>query len=195
MITTKRRNVVRMAWIIAAVASAGCSGRTLVITKDPVINTANRIDFNKPPAERRGETLKVAVICLGEDDFAKAGTGPIAELAPATSTMTSKEFFEKEGSLSSVSKKVFDVVGAKIDGKDTQTERFKFPGKLFKGNSVIYVFAKFVGPNGEVIPVKPVKFNPVWHYTGTLKVHISANEKLEGDTYGQNIENKSKEVF
>jgi len=192
VVTNKRRIAAWAVWIATGAAVAGCSSRTLVIHKDRIINTANPLDSKKAPADRSGETLKVTVVSLAEEDIAKGGANQ--KLAPATFSMTSREFYEQEGSFT-VSKKEFEVKGAKHDGKDTVTERIEFPGKLFKGTSVIYVFAKFKGPHGEVLPVKPVVYHPPGAFTSTLRVHIGANDSLDGDTCGQYIENESKRYF
>jgi hypothetical protein len=186
MVTNKRRTVVGMAWILTGAASAGCGSRTLVITQDRIINTANPLDYNKPAAERRGETLEVSIVCVTADDVAKPG--PYQKLAPATFSMTSKDFYTDE--FANVSRTKLTVVGAKQDGKETVKKSFDFPSKkLFDKGSVIYVFARFQGPQQEILPVAPVVFHPPGAYRGTLYVHIGARENVtEGDTHGQSIE-------
>ena len=193
MVTNKRRTVVGMAWLMTAAASTGCGGRTLLITKDPIINTANPLDYNKPAAERRGETLEVTIVCLTADELAKGG--PYQKLAPATFSMTSKDFYTDE--FANVARTKLTVVGAKQDGKETVKQSFDFPAKkLFDKGSVIYVFAKFKGPQQEVLPVPPVVFHSPGDFTSTLRVHIGARDNVqEGDTHGQFIEMVSKRVF
>ncbi len=193
MVTNKRRTVVGIAWLMTAAASTGCGGRTLLISKDPIINTANPLDYNKPAAERRGETLEVTIVCLTADEFTKGG--PYQKLAPGTLSMTSKDFYTDE--FANVARTKLTVVGAKQDGREMVKQSFDFPSKkLFDKGSVIYVFAKFKGPQQEILPVPPVVFHRPGDYTSTLRVHIGARDNVqEGDTHGQFIEMASKRVF
>jgi hypothetical protein len=62
--------------------------------------------------------------------------------------------------------------------------------KLHSRDSVIYVFPKFIGPDGDVLPVAPAVFNPPGAYTSALHVRIGVGESQEH--YGQYIENVSK---
>ena len=191
--TTKRRTVVWTAWLMTVAASAGCGSRTLLITKDPFINTANPLDYHKPPTERQGESLEVTIVCVTPDDLAKGGA--YQKLAPATFSMTAKEFYTTE--FDTVVRTKVPIVGAKKDGKETVKKTFDFPSKkLFSKDSVIYVFAKFKGPQQEVLPVPPVVFHSPGDYSSTLRVHVGARENVqEGDTHGQFLEMVSKRVF
>lgn len=189
MVTNKRQSVVRIVWIMTAASSAGCA-RTLVITQDPFINTANPLDYNKPVAERLGETLEVSIVCVTADDLAKGG--PYQRLAPATFSMTAKDFYTDE--FKNVPKTALTIRGAKHDGKEVR-KSFDFPAKkLFNKDSVIYVFAKFSGPEPqEILPVAPVVFHPPGAYTHRLPVHIGAREDVkDGPAHGQYIETDSK---
>ncbi len=85
--------------------------------------------------------------------------------------------------------------GAKIDGKKSMTVSFPFSGPLHDDRSVIYVFPKFISPEGKVLPVKPAKFDPPGAYTHKLFIKIGVDQGKFGDKsqhYGQYIENKTE---
>ena len=83
-----------------------------------------------------------------------------------------------------------DLRGAHNDGEKPRVVEFAFDG-LFASDSVIYIFPKFIGPNGEVLPVHPVRFNPPGDYRRHLfvKVGVYPDKYTHVDeNYGQYIE-------
>ncbi|UCE59375.1 MAG: hypothetical protein JSU63_18275 [Phycisphaerales bacterium] len=91
------------------------------------------------------------------------------------------------------------LCGAKQDGKSEikvagikfrEAGRFKVAGSLFNERAVIYVFPKFIGPDGKVVPVAPAKFHPPGTYRRDLYVKIGV--KGRGTSEDQYIERTSK---
>ena len=67
----------------------------------------------------------------------------------------------------------------------------KFPAHLLHNSkSAIFVFPKFTGPDGEVLPVRPVVFRPPGDYTHDLYCEIGVDDSLE--PAGQFVRQRSK---
>ena len=162
----------------------GCT-RTLIVSKDLVINTANPIDYHRPPKERNGETVELVILCVTPDDWGKGGN---VKLIP-DSPLTAADFFKDESAFQG-KRKTATIVGKKHDGKDVTTVTgIDFPtGELFDNHSAIWVWAKFKGPDREILPVPAIVFHPPGANTATLRARIRAEEKLEGLQKGQYLE-------
>ncbi len=182
---------------LAVAASTGCAARTLTITQADYINTA----MGKPT----GDPLRVAIVCVYPKDLKNEVND---RLRPGTG-ITAKEWFEREpGSSGSgrpfniSSKQVYLLTNRKdawgiikrgaLHGADSEGSAqvkitgIKFNGwKLHSRNSVIYVFPEFIGPDLEVLPVKPAIFRPPGKYTRKLFCEIGV--KKGGPDHGQYI--------
>ncbi|MCH7807621.1 MAG: hypothetical protein IIB60_00225 [Planctomycetes bacterium] len=186
----------------------GC-GRVLTITQDSFVN--NAMQQGRPDQSKwTGEPLEVTIVCIHPKDLNKYDLN--SRLAPG-SGITCDVWYENRPILGD---KVDDegqsrfrlpagqvfvatddttvygkrprgpLRGARIEGKKVTFE-FDFGGSLFDKKSAIYVFPKFMGPDGSVLPVRPVVFRPPGAYTHKLFVKIGVGENREH--YGQYIEN------
>ena len=77
--------------------------------------------------------------------------------------------------------------GTQVDKKKEVDVRFRFKGDLHDDDSVIYVFPKFVGPDGKVLPVRPAKFHPPGAYREQLVIEVGVDEDRFPEYYGQFI--------
>lgn len=179
------------------VTLVGC-GRTLTILQAEYINTASQ--ENRLEDRRTGEPLELAIVCVYPDDLEKAANN---QLRP-DQKVTSEDWFKRRPTSDGSKDARFDLpadqiyvltndssvygrhIGKALRGsKLDQTDTIHKTGIQFKGgwvggqyhdaDSVIYVFAKFIGSNGEVLPVLPAKFNPPGAYTEDLEVRIGVD--------------------
>lgn len=206
------RKTVRSCFVTAAalVLSSGCA-RNLTIVQDDYVN--NAMQKNLDASARVGQTLEVAVVCVypkdlvdgpnmvldpdGEmtsrDWFEKAPlVGDTQDKAKAEGrfwlpgdqifVLTDKSAGEVYG------KKIFAALrGAKKDGQKLEINGVQYNlFALHDDKAVIYVFPKFVGEGGGVLPVKPAKFHPPGAYKAGISVHIGVDPGRPND--GQYIE-------
>lgn len=192
--------------LCGALALAGLTGcaRSVAIYQDKYINTASQLD--RPVDKRTGEPLEVAIVCVLPKDLNKPGN----ELLRPDSKVTCKDWYERRPQGGTASAKAFDLPNRQIylltNDKNAfgQPKRYAlrgtglgepnplviggidFPfGQLHDGKSVIYVFCKFTGPDGGVLPVMPAKFNPPGAYTEKLAVKIGVDANEPGGVQGQ----------
>lgn len=175
-------------------ASWGCASRTLVITQENRVNTA--VHLHRPVADRTGDPLEVTVVCVYPEDLElEANKG----LRPG-SGITSADWYAhrpqaggaEAGRFVLNSDQIYLLTnedrvygasrGRALNGAevDRTTERsisgIRFRGtKLRSRDSAIYVFPKFIGPDGKVLPVKPVMFHPPGAYGSRLTVKIGVD--------------------
>ena len=154
---------------LSVTVSVGCSARTLTIVQTDRVNTAMQ-DY-LPWAERTGQPLEVAIVCVHSEDLENAENEP---LRPRTN-VTCKTWYERQPEGGGGAKTQFKLRkdqiylltndpdpygthagpalnGAIKDGRSViPVSGIRFPGgKLFGRGSVIYVFAKFVNRKGDV---------------------------------------------
>ncbi len=188
----------------AILGSAGCASRTLTVTQGDYINTA--MHGGRQLEDRTGEPLEVTIVCVYPEDLERDEN---SGLKPG-SVITSKDWYDNQPARGSDSgrfilptdqiyvltnaaqvygkKKGSALNGAVKDGRsEVKVGGIKYRGmKLHSRNSVIYVFPKFIGPDGEVLPVRAVEFNPPGAYTSQLSVRIGVDEAR--GNHGQYIE-------
>jgi len=197
--------------ILLALNAAGCA-RQLTIEVDDYINTA--VHWNRDKSERTGEPLEVAIVCVTKDDLKNEANGRLDPESGITSDVWftdrpipgDKQDMEGRGSRFWLPKtKVFTLTddrncfgtwkGERLQGavhakRKEFKKTFDFDGDYHDDKSVIYVFAKFIGPNGELLKVAPAKFHPPGAYTSALVVRIGVDENRQN--YGQYIEIDAK---
>ncbi len=187
----------------------GCSSRTLTITQTDRVN--NAMHHNRHPDQRTGDPLEVTIVSVNSDDLEREGNGG---LKPG-SGITCKGWYDNrpvrgssEGRFDLPPEQIFlltnanEVYGTKLgpalngaikDGRtDVMIKGIPIPSwmKLHSRDSVIYVFPKFIGPNGTVLPVGAAEFSPPGAYSNQLHVKIGVDEGREH--YGQYIERVSE---
>lgn len=188
-----------------ALWGASCS-RELTITQADHINTAMYRGGS------RGEPLEVNVVCVTKKDLDRPEN---QRLSPG-SGITSDEWYarrpipgdkpdqESRGDrfwlpsnqilLLTDDKESYGATkgvrlrGAQVDKKDHVTLKFSFPGGLHDDESVIYVFPKFIGPDGKVLGVRPAKFHPPGAYKEDLFVEIGVDANRTFENYGQTLQ-------
>ncbi len=200
--------------LVSLAAATVCSGlvgcqRHLTITQDTYINTAMHV--NRPKDKQTGEPLEVHIVSVYPDDLKNTAN---SRLAPGNA-ITSDVWFQdcpQPGDrwdmpgVAGTSRfqlppdQIFLLTddrsyygsysgptlhGAAVDGTSPIKRKFKFGGPLHNKNSVIYVFPKFIGADGRVLPVPPAKFDPPGAYSSDLSVHIGVDESRPH--YGQYI--------
>ncbi|MCK4340928.1 MAG: hypothetical protein KAY37_04315 [Phycisphaerae bacterium] len=182
--------------VVTLATLVGC-GRTMTIHQAPYINTASQA--NRPVDKRTGEPLELAIVCVYPGDLDKTGN----ELLRPDSKVTAKEWFERRPTTAGAGGGHFDLPknqvyvltnddrvfgrhigkalrGAVMDGeKPIKKTGIKFEsgwtGGLHDDKSVIYVFGKFIGRDGDVLPVSPAKFHPPGAYRADLEIQIDVD--------------------
>ena len=163
--------IVRLFVLGAVLTGASGCARVLTITQEDYINTAMHI--GRPKEQRTGQPLELSIVCVHAADLQKEAN----DLLSPESEITSKIWYENR-----------PEHGDKMDDEAyAVVVRFNFAGGLHSDTSVIYVFPKFIGPKGEVLPVRPAVFHPPGAYTNELSCKIGVDESRED--YGQYIEN------
>jgi len=171
---------------------AGC-GRTLTIRQDHYINTGGQA--NRPADKRTGEPLEVDVVCVYPKDLDKAVNEPLRP----ESRITCKDWYERRPVATGEEKGRFDLRrdqiflltnddkaygkhfgnalrGAALDGEaPIRKTGINFGAGLHDSRSVIYVFPKFIGKDGGVLPVPPAKFHPPGAYVADLEIKIGVD--------------------
>ena len=199
---------------LTGIVLAGCgSWRTLTIVQGDRIN--NAMHSGRPADQRSGDPLEVAIVCVNPQDLEhheNAGLKP-------RSGMTCKAWYDNRpvrgggdpGRFKLPPEQIFLLTDAKQyygtkkgpaprgainDGrKEISVAGIRFRSTiLHKRDSVIYVFPKFVGPKGEVLPVPAVEFSPPSAYPRRLEVEIGVDESRP-HYHGQYIDNTTERAF
>jgi len=190
--------------VLLATLGGGC-GRSLTIHQDPYINTAAQA--NRPADRRTGEPLELAIVVVYPDDVKKAGN----EALRADSKITAKDWYERRPQLGGAQtgqrfdlpkEQVYvltndDAVfgrhigsalrGATLDGANPIRKSniaLKWD-RVHDSHTVIYVFPKFIGRDGSVLPVAPARFCPPGAYKADLnvKIGVRADRPLDDAQY------------
>ena len=187
--------------------SSGCAARIVTVRQEDRINTAMHI--HRPLADQTGDPLEVSIVCVYPDDLQK----PENERLKPDSSITAKDWYDfrptgmpdgqhfnlpaNQVYLLTDEKTVFGKIkGPALKGAieggtpEREVKGIQFKRKLHSKKSVIYVFPKFIDKNGEVLPVRPVKFGPPGAYTRQLFVKIGVDTARPHS--GQYIENQTK---
>lgn len=186
--------------LLILTTATGCA-RALTIRQDAYINTAPHA--NRPPDKRTGEPLEVTIAVLYPADLKKPGN----ELLRADSKITCRDWYQRrpmgtaqEGSqrfdlpknqifVLTNDDKVYGrhlgpaLRGAVLDG-DKPVHKANIAidwGMVHNRETVIYVFPKFIGRDGQVLPVRPAKFAPPGAYTADLEVRIGVHPSQDLD--------------
>lgn len=200
-------------WVALAVLVLGilpgCSDRVITISQHSRINTA--MHRHRAREMQTGDPLELAIVCVYPEDLKKSEND---RLKPG-SGLTSVDWYQhrptgvggqQAGRFWIPSSQIYlltnekDLVG-RVKGpalggatEDGWTEK-KFGGiafskKLHHKDSVIYVFPKFIGPTGDVLPVKPVMFHRPGAYRRNLFIEIGVRDG--GENLGQFIIHSTK---
>lgn len=181
-------------------AGGGCASRSVTFIQADYINTA--MHRNRAPGDRTGEPLEVAIVCVYPSDLARSENGALKPESNITSdvwyqyrprtgqrgagfSLPPEQIYlltDETGAYGTVKGK--RLRGAKQDGRSRVkvagikfSERgWKNVGTIHKSGSVIYVFPKFIGPDGLVLPSTPVKFHPPGSYGRDLQVEIGVED-------------------
>ena len=194
-------------WTFALLLPAGLAGcaRSLTLNQDPYINTASQA--NRPADKRTGEPLELAIVCVYAADLKK----PANELLRPDSNITAKDWYAKRpeigveqgaGRFELPKDQVYVVTnddkvygrhigsalrGAKFDGdRPIKVSGIALSfGAVHDEQTTIYVFPKFIGRDGGVLPVLPAKFHPPGAYESGLeiKVGVHADRPLDEAQY------------
>jgi len=181
----------------------GCT-RSLTIHQDPVINTA--IHADRAPDQRSGGPLDLAIVCVYADDLKK----PSNALLKPDSRITARDWYNRRPTLKERGGKLFDLPAKQLylltDEKDSYGQWIGTPlrgatldgaapihkkgiklkwGRLGDDQTVLYVFPRFIGPDGAVLPVAPARFCPPGAYPANLeiKVGVRADRRVEEAQY------------
>jgi hypothetical protein len=210
-----RRAPIVLLALLGLLVPSGCA-RSLTITQSEYINTA--VHRNREPSKRTGERLEVAIVCVYPKDLenaANAALSPDTDITcdmwyqhrPVPGQVGGGRFDlpreriymltdEKEVYGKPVGK---SLRGAKQDGKEKmkiagidfhEPGWGKVGGSLFDERAVIYVFPRFVGPDGKVLRVAPAKFHPPGAYRSDLYVEIGVEDP--GGAANQYIKNTTE---
>ncbi len=204
------RSVCLLGVLLMGTAWTGCS-RKLTITQEDYINTA--MFAGRSGTTQRGEPLELNIVCVYPGDLKEEANDRLDPESEITSDVWyedrpvpgDKEDTEdretrfwlpkKQIFLLTDDKKFFGtriggrLRGALIDKKKDIRKEFKFDAGLHDKKSVIYVFPKFIGPDGRVLPIRPAKLHPPGAYTDDLHVKIGVDAGRE--YYGQYIKNET----
>ncbi len=187
----------------------GCGNRVLTIVQHDRVNTA--MHRHRPREKQTGDPLELTIVCVFPKDLEKSEND---RLKPG-SGLTAVDWYQhrptgvggqQAGRFWIPSEQIYLLTnekglvgrikgpalgGATEDGwKETKVGGIAFSKKLHNRKSVIYVFPKFIGPTGDVLPVKPVVFNPPGAYRRNLSVEIGLRDG--GENFGQFIKHSTK---
>lgn len=177
--------------LLAPVLLTGCA-RSLTIRQDPYINTASQA--NRPADKRTGDPLELTIVCVYPADLKKPGN----EALQPDSKITSKEWYDRRpevgleksaGRFDLPANQIYVLTnadkvygrrigsalrGAAFDGdRPIQKTGIDFKWDALHGEqSVIYVFPKFIGASGGVLPVPPAKLHPPGAYDANVEIKI-----------------------
>ncbi len=188
--------------VCSVVLAGGCASNTMTIVQDEYLNTA--VHLNRPVDQRTGDPLEVTIVCLYPEDLEKESN---AGLKPG-SGITSKGWYDNRPTHSGSrgfqvpADQVFLLTndsqpygtrigrrlqGAKRDGRsEVVVTGIKFHSRgMFKGGPIMYVFPKFIGPQGQVLPVPPILYSSP-RQRGGVRFKIGVDPDREH--YGQYLE-------
>jgi hypothetical protein len=187
---------------------SGCA-RSLTIQQDKYINTAPHA--NRPPDKRTGDPLELSIVVVYPQDLKKSEND---RLKP-DSNITCKDWYTHRpetgttagsGQFDIPKDQVFLLTnadkyygrkldtalrGAASDGDKPITKSgiaFNW-GHVHDSQTVIYVFPKFIGKDGGVLPITPAKFNPPGAYEAKLEVRIGWHADVKSLDEAQYIKN------
>lgn len=188
-----------LALLTLAGGLTGCA-RQLSIKQDQYVNTAPH--KNRPAAQRTGEPLEVAIVCVYPHDL----QNPANELLKPDSRITCRDWYDRRPVADGAGHSAFVLpreqvyvltdatdsygrqVGNALGGAANDGEAavvvngIDFNARLLHDkNSVIYVFPRFLGSDGRVLEVKPAKFAPPGAYKREIAVHIGVQPDRELD--------------
>ena len=187
-------------------ASVGCN-RELTIIQHDRIN--NGMHINRPENQRTGEPLEVNIVCVKASDLDEEGnslldpdSGITCDLWYRDRPAPGAKIDDEDYSGFKIPKSQVFVLtdekdrygsrqgaalrGAVADNRSKVEVSFDFGGELHAKKSVIYVFPKFMGPDGTVLPVTPAKFSPPGDFVEELTVEIGVDNSRPH--YGQFVE-------
>ncbi len=183
----------------------------LTITQDDYINTA--VHMNRPAASRTGDPLEINIVCVTAADLKLDCNDRLAPGEGITSDVwfqdrpisgDKADMDDRAGRFYLPKSQIFVMTydkqfygtkagtplrGAATDKEKTLEREFEFSGGLHNDQSVIYVFGKFIGPDGRVMAVPPAELHPPGAYTRDLFVRIGVDSSRE--FYGQYIDNET----
>lgn len=186
--------------LLAAVGVLTGCGRTLTIRQGPHINTASQA--GRPADKRTGEPLELTIVCVYPQDVQK----PANDLLRPGSRITARDWYERRptGAGEDAGKFVLPadqvlvltndsgVYGKKIgqalrggalDGEAPVKKSINFRwGDLHDDRAIIYVFPKFIGRDGGVLPAAPATFHPPGAYTSDLQIEVGVEENQPPET-------------
>ncbi len=210
-----KSNVSRPGWattallsIMACTAGGGCA-RSLTISQDEYVNTAMHVD--RKAEDRTGEPLELNVVLVYPKDLKDERND---RLKPSAG-ITSAEWFKKRpipgdkvdmeasndrfrlppdqillltNDSDTYGRRIGSCIrGARLDGKTIAKKAIDFSSLAWHDdNAVIYVFARFVDKQGQVLEAPPARFHPPGAYSKDLAVKIGTRENASN--YGQYIE-------
>lgn len=183
-----------LALAAVALTAAGC-GRALTIHQDRFVNTGAQ--GNRPPEKRTGEPLELTIVCVYPPDVEKPGN----ELLKPDSKITVKDWYDRRPTTSAAEPGKFNlsqnqiflltndttyfgrkignaIRGAALDG-DAPIKKGPFEykwGDLHDQRGTIYVFPKFIGKDGGVLPLPPARLHPPGAYPQDTEVKIGVEE-------------------
>lgn len=205
-------------------ALPGCASRTLTLTQADYVNTRIHVK-RKNVEDRKGEPLEVNIVCVYPSDLRKDKNALLAPDQNITSDVWFQRRPEvgkenEAGRFELPTRQIYVLtddanyygkrVGGRLCGaiKDKKEKilvkgidfrnKGKVAGDLFKRRSVIYVFPKFLGRDGEILRVEPAKFNPPGDYRRDLFVEIGvidhggAEEQYIKNTTGRKMHKGGK---
>jgi len=196
--------------ILAGMPALGC-GRVLTIKQGAQINTGTQ--YHRPVDQRTGEPLEVDIVCVFPHNLDNELNSRLAPGAGITSDvwfenrpipgdkidaegntrfrLAQDQIFVLTDNANVFGKRLGPSLrGSVVDGKDKIKVTFPFNGSLHDKNSVIYIFPQFFGPDGKLLRVAPVIFNPPGVFANEMSVEIGVNDS--GANFGQYITNTTK---
>ncbi len=179
---------------LVVLGTTGCA-RSLTIRQDKYINTATHA--NRPPEQRTGEPLELAVVVVYPQDLKH----PENELLKPDSKITAKDWDSRRPTLDQAGgsgkfvipkEQVFLItnadryygrkIGNALRGAANDGEKPVIKSGIalnwdhvHDSNTVIYVFPRFIGRDGGVLPIPPAAFNPPGAYTSALEVQVGVD--------------------
>jgi hypothetical protein len=190
------------------IALTGCA-RSLTIHQDKYINTAPHA--NRPPDQRTGDPLELNIVVVYPQDLKK----PENELLKPDSKITSRDWYAHRpepgnetgtGRFALPKDQIFLLTkddkyygrkldnalrGAAVTGDKPIVERGIALNwdHVHDAQTVIYIFPKFIGKDGSVLPIAPAKYDPPGAYAGDLEVRIGVHADSKVLDEAQYIEN------
>lgn len=193
---------------MAATLPSGCA-RVMRIEQADYVNTAMHV--NRPPEARTGEPLEINIVCVYPKDLKNEANDRLAPDSAIASDIwfqdrpqpgDTEDMEDRGGRFCLPKSQIFVMTydkkfygkrignplrGAATDHRKEVETKFEFAGGLHDKGSVIYVFGKFIGPDGRVLPIPPAKFHPPGAYREDLFVKVGVDETRAN--YGQYIDN------